>query len=86
MRITPHLAEKKRHNAIDQSPTTWEDYFVSQRRRKIVEKPFGWMKVTGGLGKPRHRRYRKMRSVFPSACACFNPARMSNLGTKARPA
>ena len=40
-KITPHVAEKKRYNAIDQRTTGWEGYAVSQRRRKIVEEPFG---------------------------------------------
>ena len=28
-------------------------YAVSQRRRKLVEEPFRWMKTVGGLGKLR---------------------------------
>jgi transposase len=84
--ITPHVAEKRRYNAIDQRTTGWEGYGVSQRRRKIVEEPFGWMKVTGGLRKLRHRGEEKVRAVFTITCACFNLVRLRNLGAEPWPA
>jgi transposase len=80
--ITPHVAEKKRYNAIDGRTTSWEGYGVSMRRRKIVEEPFGWMKVTGGLRKLRHRGQEKVRAVFTFTCACFNLVRLKNLETE----
>jgi transposase len=86
LRITPHVAEKKRYNAIDQRTTGWEGYATSQRRRKIVEEPFGWMKVTGGLRKLRHRGEEKVRAVFTFTCACFNLVRLKNLEAKLCPA
>jgi transposase len=86
LRITPHVAEKKKFNAIDQRTTGWEGYAVSQRRRKIVEEPFGWMKVTGGLRKLRHRGEEKVRAVFTFTCACFNLVRLKNLEAKLCPA
>jgi len=79
MRITPHVAEKKRFNAIDQRTTGWEGYQVSMCRRKIVEEPFGWMKTVGGLHKLRHRGTKKVRAVFTFTCACFNLVRLRNL-------
>lgn len=79
LRITPHVAEKKRYSAIDQRTTTWEGYRVSMRRRKIVEEPFGWMKTVGGLRKLRHRGEEKVRAVFTFTCACFNLVRLKNL-------
>jgi transposase len=84
--ITPHVAEKRRYNAIDQRTTGWEGYRVSQRRRKIVEEPFGWMKVTGGLRKLRHRGEEKVRAVFTFTCTCFNLVRLRNLGAEPCPA
>jgi transposase len=80
--ITPHVAEKKRYSAIDQRTTGWEGYGVSLRRRKIVEEPFGWMKVTGGLRKLRHRGAEKVRAVFTFTCACFNLVRLRHLGAE----
>lgn len=80
--ITPHVAEKKKYSAIDQRTTTWEGYATSQRRRKIVEESFGWMKTVGGLAKLRHRGLAKVRAVFTFTCACFNLIRMKNLEAK----
>jgi len=84
--VTPHVAEKKRYNAIDGRTTTWEGYRVSIRRRKIVEEPFGWMKTIGGLRKLRHRGEEKVRTVFTLACACFNLVRLRNLEAELCPA
>ena len=84
--VTPHVAEKKRYNAIDGRTTSWDGYQISQRRRKIVEEPFGWMKVTGGLRKLRHPGEKKVRSVFTLTCACFNLVRLRNLEAELCPA
>ena len=79
LRITPQAAEKKRCSAVDQRTTGWEGYGVSIRRRKIVEEPFGWMKVTGGLRKLRHRGEEKVRAVFTLAATVFNLVSLRNL-------
>ncbi|MHB8869633.1 MAG: IS5 family transposase [Thermoleophilia bacterium] len=86
LRVTPHVAEKRRYSAIDGRTTSWEGYQVSQRRRKIVEEPFGWMKTVGGLRKLRHRGEEKVRAVFTLTCACFNLVRLRNLGAELCPA
>jgi hypothetical protein len=39
---------------------------VSQRRRKLVEEPFGQMKTVGGLRKLRHRGRAKVAALFTS--------------------
>ena len=52
MGITPHVAEKKRYNAIDGRTTSWEGYGVSMRRRKIVEESANHdLVVMGTLGR-----------------------------------
>ena len=53
-RVTPHVARKKKHSAIDGRTTRPAGYAVSLRIRR-VEEVFGWMKTVGGL---RHTRYR----------------------------
>ena len=45
MCVTPHVAAKARHSAIDGRTTRHAGYRVSQRKRKLVEEPFGWGKV-----------------------------------------
>ena len=54
-RVTPHVAQKKKHSAIDGRTTRHVGYAVSLRIRKRVEEVFGWMKTVGGF---RHTRYR----------------------------
>ena len=55
LEITPHVAQKARWSAIDGRTTRHASYHVSQRKRKLVEQVFGWMKTVGGLRKLRHR-------------------------------
>lgn len=79
LKVTPHVAKKQRHNAIDGRTMSHEGYLISQRRRKVVEEPFGWMKNVGGLRKLLHRGQEKVSAVFTLACAAFNLVRMSTL-------
>ena len=79
LRVTPHAARKKRYNAIDGRTISHEGYEISQRRRKVVEEPFGWMKDRGGLRKLVHRGIRKVEGVFILTCAAFNLVRMCTL-------
>ncbi|OPZ41326.1 MAG: Transposase DDE domain protein [Actinobacteria bacterium ADurb.BinA094] len=79
LRITPHVACKKRASAIDGRTTRHAGYAVSQRRRKTVEEPFGWMKTVGGLHKLRHRGRGKASAIFTFACAAYNLVRLRTL-------
>jgi transposase len=83
---TPHVARKKRFSAIDGRTTRHAGYAVSQRRRKLVEEPFGWMKTVGGLHKLRHRGKGKASAVFTFACAAYNLVRMRSLLAEPSPA
>ena len=51
--VTPHVAEKKQHSAIDERTTRHEGYTCSQRARKRIEEFFGWGKTIGQLAKTR---------------------------------
>src|SRR4051794_15301684 len=59
MHVTPHVAQYTptvhRRSAIDGRTTAPAGYAISQRKRKLVEQGFGWMKTVGGLRKLRHR-------------------------------
>ena len=76
---TPHVARKKRLSALDGRTTRHGSYAVSQRRRKLVEEPYGWMKTVGGLGKLRHRGKAKASAIFTFACAAYNLVRLRTL-------
>jgi IS5 family transposase len=86
LRVTPHVARKKRASAIDGRTTRYAGYAVSQRRRKLVEEPFGWMKTIGGLHKLRHRGRAKAAAIYTFACAAYNLVRMRTLLAEPSPA
>ena len=79
LKITPHVAAKDRGSAIDGRTTRHAGYAVSQRRRKTVEEPFGWMKDVGGLRKLRHRGKVKASAIYTFACAAYNLVRLRRL-------
>ena len=58
--VTPHVAAKKRCSAIDGRTSRHAGYATSQRRRKLIEEGYGWMKDIGGLRKLRHRGQAKV--------------------------
>jgi transposase len=82
--ITPHVARKVNYSAIDGRTTRHEGYALSQRRRKLVEQVFGWMKTVGGLRKLRHRGGDLADWNVTFAAAAYNLIRMRTLF--ARPA
>jgi len=91
--IEPHVAIKSgridplRDGADD---GTWARWFVrsgqrraafkkSQRRRKLVEEFFGWIKTVAGMRRARHVGREKIRQCFEMAAAAYNLVRMKNL-------
>lgn len=76
--IKPHVTQKK-YSAIDARTTRHPGYAVSQRKRKLVEQVFGWMKTVGGLRKLRHRRGPLVDWMMTFAAAAYNLVRMRTL-------
>lgn len=91
--IEPHVAIKTgkidplRDGADD---GTWARWFVrseqrraafkkGQRRRKLVEEFFGWVKTVAGMRRARHVGRQKIRQCFELAAAAYNLVRMKNL-------
>jgi transposase len=79
--ITPHVAQNtsKRRSAIDGRTTRHPGYALSQRCRKKVEQPFGWMKTVGLLRKLRHRGGRKIDWIVSFTAAAYNLVRWRTL-------
>lgn len=91
--IEPHVAIKA--GRIDPTSDhadegTWARWFTrgeqrragfkrSQRRRKLVEEFFGWVKTVAGLRRARHVGRQKIRQCFELAAAAYNLVRMKNL-------
>ncbi len=76
--ITLHVAQKT-HSAIDARTTRHAGYVISQRKRKLVEQVFGWMKTVGGLRKLRHRGGLLVDWIVTFAAAGYNLVRIGNL-------
>jgi transposase len=82
MHITPHVAasvNRQGGSAIDGRTLRHAGYVVSQRKRKLVEQAFGWMKTVGLLRKLRHRGGRLVDWIFTFAAAAYNLVRWRNL-------
>lgn len=77
--VTPHVAQKKRYSSIDGRSTRHCGYAQSQRRRKLVEERFGWMKDIGGLRKLKHRGLAKVGWIFKFVAAACNVVMMRRL-------
>lgn len=52
---------------------------VSQRLRKRIEEPFGWIKAAAGLGKVKVRGPAEAEAVFTFAVAARNLVRIPRL-------
>jgi len=79
MVVTPHVAQKVRHSAIDGRTTLHPGYALSQRRRKKIEEPFGWAKTVGGMAQTVHRGLDRVRAQFTMTMAACNLARLPKL-------
>ena len=56
---------------------------MSQRLRKRIEEGFGWIKITGGLAKTRHRGLDRVGWMFALTAAAYNLVRLPKLMTEA---
>ena len=66
-------------SAIDGRTTRHAGYHVSQRKRKLVEQVFGWMKTVGGLRKLRHRGIALVDWQLTFAATAYHLVRLRNL-------
>jgi transposase len=80
--ITPHIAQKI-HSAIDGRTMRHAGYAISQRKRKLIEQVFGWMKTVGGLRKLRHRGGELVDWIVTFTAAAYNLIRLRTLLARA---
>lgn len=83
LEITPHVAQKVRGSAIDGRTTRHTGYAIRQRKRKLIEQVFGWMKTIGGLRKLRHRGGDLVDWIVTFTAAAYNLIRLRTLVAKA---
>lgn len=81
MEVTPHIAQHTIHRRsnVDARTTRHDGYAISQRKRKLIEQAFGWMKTVGLLRKLRHRGGCKVEWMFTFTAAVYNLVRIRNL-------
>lgn len=81
--VTPHVAQypdtPRRGSAIDRRTTRHVGYAFSQRKRKLVEQAFGWMKTIGPMRKLHHRGGLLVNWNFTFAAATYNLVRLRTL-------
>ena len=80
-RITPHVAQYAGAggSAIDGRTTRHPGYALSQRKRKLIEQAFGWLKTVGLFRKLRHRGGGLVDWLFSFGAAAYNLVRWRNL-------
>jgi transposase len=81
--ITPHVAQKIRGSAMPDDLTAEPGYAISQRKRKLIEQVFGWMKTIGGLRKLRHRGGELVDWILTFTAAAYNLIRLRTLLARA---
>jgi transposase len=80
--LTPHVTQnisKTHFSYVDGRTTRHEGYAVSQRKRKLIEEVFGWMKTVGLLRKTRHRGTQLVNWIFRFTAGVYNLIRIRKL-------
>jgi transposase len=79
--VTPHVAQNisGRSSRIDGRTTRHQGYCQSQKKRKLVEQVFGWIKTTAGLRQTKHRGRERVSWMFTFAAAAYNLIRVRNI-------
>ena len=75
MGVRPHVSQNLKRSggsAIDQRTTRHNSYQISQKKRPLIEKAFGWMKQTGGMRKTKLRGLWKVGWQFLMTAAALN--------------
>jgi transposase len=82
--FTPHLAPNttRQHSTIDGRTTRHLGHTVSQRIRKRIEEPFGWIKTIAGGRKLRYIGRQRNRAWFLIAGGVYNILRIAALDTR----
>jgi len=84
-KVTPHVAQNTsgRRSAIDGRTTRHVGYGISQRKRKLVEEIFGWMKTIGGFRRTRYIGLARTQLAGYFVAAAYNLVRIAKLAPAA---
>jgi transposase len=80
-RIVPHIARNtsNRRSAVPESIAAEEGYALSQRRRKLAEEPFGWLKTVAQSRKLRFLGVELNQLWYLFSAAAYNLVRLAKL-------
>jgi type II secretory pathway component PulK len=78
-RVSPHVAQKVRHSAVDGLTTRHPGYAISQKRRKKTCEPLGWTKTVGPMAQTMRRCVSRVGAQFTLTMAACNLARLPRL-------
>lgn len=82
MNVTPHIAQNisgRRGSAVDGRTANQPGYAISQRKRKLIEEGFGWMKTVACFRKTRFRGTERTQFAAYFVGAAYNLIRMAKL-------
>jgi transposase len=81
MNVRAHVAQNNSHrrSAIDARTTRHSSYAISQKKRPLIERTFGWMKAIAGMRKVKLRGLLKVDWLFVLTAAAFNLWRIPKL-------
>src|SRR5690242_8484646 len=82
MNTRPHVAQNVKRSggsSIDGRTSRHASYAISQSKRPLIEKAFGWMKQTGGMRKTKLRGLAKVGWQFLMTAAALNLWRLPKL-------
>ena len=82
MQVQPHVTQnlnRRGGSAIDGRTTRHASYHISQKKRPLIERAFGWMKSIGGIRKVKLRGLRNVDWLFLMTAAAFNLWRIPKL-------
>lgn len=85
LKVTPHVAQnidRRGGSAIDDRTTRHDGYEVSQKKRKLIEEIFGWLKTVGPMRRPHFRGLKRMGWWFQFSVGVYNLLRIRNLMVK----
>ena len=81
MNVRPHVTQNnsRRRSAIDARTTRHSGYSISQNKRPLIERTFGWMKAIAGMRKVKLRGLLNVDWLFVLTAAAFNLWRIPKL-------
>lgn len=78
-KIVPHIAQPAKSRVLDQRTLRHVAYDISQRKRKLVEQGFGWMKTVARVRKTTLRGIARNNFSFALRAAVYDIVRLCHL-------